>query len=337
MAVWVVVLGTLLLAFDVNGQTAEEINNEAAKDIAASRFDAAIAKLRAGSRRYPNDANIQLNLGLALIRKGRLDEAVAPLHKAVQDPAVAPEAHFLLAADYFESGEYAKAIPELENVENPAHAERVLYMLEESNRRTGHVEEAKAAFHQLITRYPDSAWTHYLMGTAYEDQQQLDKAVDEYTKALEKDPSIPNANFAIGYIYWRQQDTENAREWLKKEAGKSCHSLANFYLGEIARGDRDLQTAEGLYGRALQCDPSNSEAHVRLGILLADEKRYKEAIGHFKDAIRLQPNESSAHYHLAEVYSHTGQSVLAKAEYEKVRQIQAAKDNGVDVTVPSKR
>jgi tetratricopeptide (TPR) repeat protein len=336
MRVWVVLIGSLLLALEVNGQTAEQINSEAAKDIAASRFHAAITKLRAASHRFPGDGSIELNLGFALMQARRLEEAIAPLRNAAQHPSLAAEAHFLLAADYFESGAYAQAITELGTLENSGHPERALYMLEESNRRTGHVEQAKAAFHQLITRYPDSAWTHYLMGTAYEDQQQLDKAVDEYKKALEKDPSIPNANFAIGYIYWRQQDTENAREWLKREAGKGCHSLANFYLGEIARGDRDLQTAEGLYRRALECDPSNGEAHVRLGIVLADEKRYKEAIGQFKDAIRLQPNESSAHYHLAEAYSHTGQSLLAKAEYERVRQIQASKDNGVDITVPSK-
>ena len=332
----VLFLAGLSVASTIGAQTAAELNSEAAKEIAASRFDAAITKLRAAAQRFPNDGAIQLNLGFALIRKGRLADALPPLRQATQDSAVAAEARFLIGADYFESGEYARAITELGNLENPAHAERALYMLEESNRRTGHVEEAKAAFHQLITRYPDSAWTHYLMGTAYEAQQQLDKAIDEYTKALETDPSIPNANFAIGYIYWRQQDTEKAREWLKKEASKGCHSLANFYLGEIARSDHDLQTAERLYRRALECDPSSSEAHVRLGIVLADEKRYKEAIGHFKEAIRIQPNESSAHYHLAEVYSHTGQSVLAKSEYEKVREIQAAKDNGVNVTVPPK-
>ena len=120
------------------------------------------------------------------------------------------------------------------------------------------------------------------------------------------------------------------------QVGECVNVAIQIAVGEIARSDHDLQTAEALYQRALQCDPSSGEAHLRLGIILADEKHYNEAIGQLKDAIRLQPKESSAHYHLAEVYSHTGRPAEAKAEYEKVRQIQAGKDNGVDVTVPPK-
>jgi tetratricopeptide (TPR) repeat protein len=317
-------------------QTVQQINGQAAAALAAGKVDAAISELRAGARRFPADAHLQFNLGLALVRKGRLSEAIAPLERAARDPALAGESHFLLGADYFESKEYGKAAGELSGLENSDHSERVLYMLEESARRMGHSEEAKIAFHQLITRFPDSAWTHYLMGTAYEDQQELEKAIEEYKQALEKDPEIPNANFAIGYIYWRQQDTENARQWLRKEALKGCHGLANFYLGEIARSEKDIRTAELQYRRALECDSSSGDAHLRLGIVLSDEKRYKEAIAQLKEAILLQPDQSPAHYHLAAAYSQMGRKAEAEVEYNKVRQLQAAKDNGVDVTKASK-
>ncbi|HZS56194.1 MAG TPA: tetratricopeptide repeat protein [Bryobacteraceae bacterium] len=283
------------------------------------------------------EARLQLDRGLELVRKGKLSEAIAPLRRAAAEPTLAADAHFLLGVDYFESKEYAKAIEELKGLENSDHSERVLYMIEESSRRTGRVGEAKAAFHQLLTRYPDSAWTHYLMGTAYEDQQELEKAIGEYKQALQRDPEIPNANFAIGYLYWRQQNTEEARQWLKNETSKGCHGLANFYLGEIARAEHDNKTAEFQYRRTLECDPSSAEAHLRLGTVLGDQKHYTEAITELKQAIRLQPNESSAHYHLAEAYSQMGRKADAEAEYNKVRQIQAAKDNGIDVTKVSKQ
>jgi tetratricopeptide (TPR) repeat protein len=149
---------------------------------------------------------------------------------------------------------------------------------------------------------------------------------------LAADPTIPSAQFAIGYLYWRQQDFEDAREWLGKEAAAGCHALANFYLGEMARGEKQLTNAEKLYRRALECDPSNEQAHLRLGVVLGDQHRYEEAITQLKEAARLRPDESSAHYHLASIYSHMGRTAEAKAEYSKVRQIQAAKDNGVDVS-----
>ncbi|MBV9222531.1 MAG: tetratricopeptide repeat protein [Acidobacteriaceae bacterium] len=294
--------------------------------------DASFSELQQAAKRFPQDARIQYNLGLALFHKGRLREAVAPLKKAAADPALTEEAHFLLGADYFEEKDYAAAIAELRQLDPSIQRERVLYMLEESNRRTGRLDEAKASFHELITNYSDSAWTHYLLGNAYEDQQELDKAIQEYKQALAKDPSTPNAEFAIGYLYWRQSDAENAREWLEKEAAKGCHSLANYYLGEISRAEKDLPKAESLYRRSLACDGSNSNAHLRLGMLLEEEKRYEEALAQLKEATRLAPDIGSGHYHLASVYRSLGRKAEAQIEFDKVRQIQAGKDNGVDVT-----
>ncbi len=324
-------------AFRAAAQTAEQINRQASGDLAAGKLDAALSELQGAARRFPTDKRIEFNLGLALVRKGRLKEAIPPLRSASEDPNLAGEAHYALGADYFESKQYDQAIAELRGLQNTERADRVLYIVEESNRRTGHIEDAKNAFHELLTRFPDSAWTHYLMGTAYEDAQQLDKAVEEYKLALEKDPRIPNANFAIGYVYWRQQDMDEAREWLQKEALSGCHALANYYLGEIARTEGDLPKAEALYRRALQCDPSNSNAHLRLGIVLGDRRRYPEAIGQLKEAIRLDPSGSSAHYHLATVYRQMGRTADAQTEYRKVRQLQSAPDKGVDVTGGIKR
>ena len=333
LCVFAVLGGALGLA----AQTAEQANQRAANALAAGKVDVAVSDFRAAARRYPSNRRIQFNLGLALVQKGRLKEALAPLRAAAQDPAFGKEAHFLLGADYFETAQYANAVAQLSGLENSVHSERVLYMIEESNRRTGHIDEAKAAFHQLITRYPDSAWTHYLMGNAYEGEQQLNQAVAEYKQALQRDPSIPNADFAIGYLYWRQQETENARVWLQKEAQKGCHALANYYLGEIARTERNLGSAEALYRRALECDPSNGDAHLRLGIVLGDLKHYSQAVIQLKDALRLEPDASQPHYHLAVLYTQMGRTADSKAEYNKVRQIQAAKDNGVDVTRGNKQ
>lgn len=291
-----------------------------------------IAELEQAARRFPDNKQIQFNLGLALVQKGQLRSAVAPLERAAQDPALANEAHFLLGADYFEDNKYELAIEELRGLENSEHAERVLYMLEESERRTGKVEEAKATFHNLITKYPDSPWTDYLMANAYEDQKEPEKAIEEYQAALKKDTAIPNANFAIGYIYFRQQDTENAKQWLQKETAKGCHGLANYYLGEIARGEKNLKQAESFYRRAIECDPTQGDAHLRLGTILGEQKRYPEALAELRQAVHLEPDQSSPHYHLGALYKLMGRTADAEAEYKKVREIQAATDTGVDVT-----
>jgi tetratricopeptide (TPR) repeat protein len=317
-------------------QTADALNREATKAIEAGKLDAALADLRRAAKLAPSNRQVQFNLGLTLLRLGKLSEAIAPLQRAKQDAKLAPEAGFLLGVDYFEAKDYAKAISELQNLNIPAHAERTLYMLEESNRLTGRLAQARDAFRELNQRFPDSAWTHYLMANAYEAEEQLDKAVDEYKQALERDPSIPNANFAIGYIYWRQQNTEEAEQWLQKQASSGCHALANYFLGEIARVGKDLQKAERHYRQSLQCDPSHADSHLRLGMVLGEEKRYPEAIAQLKEAIRLKPDQSPAHYHLAVIYRRTGQTAKAQAEYNLVRRIQAAAGERMGTTDPGK-
>jgi tetratricopeptide (TPR) repeat protein len=321
-----------LAAANGTAQTADALNRDATQAVAEGRAEAALPKLQRAAQLAPKDLSIQFNLGLALLRTGKPVDAIAPLQKAKRSPSLNAEARFLLGVDYFESHKYAKAIAELNGLENGSHAERVLYMLEESSRNSGQLEQAKQAFRALNERYPDSAWTHYLMGTAYEGQQQMENALAEYKQAVEKDPSIPNANFAIGYIYWREQNMEQARKWLQIENRSGCHSLASYFLGEIARTEKEEEKAQAFYKRAIACDASYADAHLRLGMMLANEKRYTEAIQEFKTAIRLKPEQSSAHYHLASLYRRLGQMANAEAEYNEVKRIQAAANETTDLT-----
>ena len=326
----------LLLCLSANGQTAASLNAEGSRALTAGDVAAALQKFHAAARLDPANPEIQLNLGLALLRAGKLADALAPLQNAARSPASSSQAHVLLGVDYFESRQYAKAIDELKSLQNSAQQDRVLYMLEESYRLTGNKAAARDAFREIDSRFPDSAWTHFLLGSAYENQQQPEKAIAEYREAVNKDQAIPNARFAIGYLYWRQQNPEQARVWLEQEAQRGCHSLANFYLGEIARGDKDAAKAEGFYRRAIACDASNADAHLRLGVVLTDQKRYREALAELRKAVSLSPDQATPHYHLGALYRQIGRKGEADAEYRKVREIHAATDNGVNVTGAAK-
>ena len=248
------------------------------------------------------------------------------LLRAVREPALASEAHYLLGLAYFESGDYMKATAELEDLRDSPHAEHVLYLLEESYRLSGRVKEARQTFRDLNHRFSDSPWTHYLLGEAYENQSQNEKAIEEYKAALARNPAQQNASFAIGYIYWRDKNYEAAKEWLDKELTiQPCHSLAGYYRGEIARNDQDPQTAAGFYRHAIECDRQNVKAHVGLGIALSELNRDDQAIQALREAVRLDPKNSTPHYRLAVVYKKLGRKAEAQAEYDRVKQIQSAR------------
>lgn len=272
----------------------------------------------------PPSSRDQLDLGLSLLRSGQLQKALSPLQKAAVDPALAEEANFLLGADYFELHRPADAIQALQPLRQSLHAERVLYMLEESHRSLGHSDEAKATFHELNTRFPDGPWMHMLMASAYESQAQPEKAMDEYKAALSRDPAMANVHFAIGYLYWRAGELTEASTWLKDEAKAApCHPLAHYYLGEIARTERDLPEAEAHYRKAISCDGNYADAHLRLGSVLSASNHSEEALKHLKLAAQLMPAQSAPHYQMAALYHRLGQNEKAEAEYQIVRALKA--------------
>lgn len=310
-------------------QDTAALNSAGARALASGDLKTALSAFERAARADPKNAEVQFNLGLTLVRLGQPERAVAPLQRAAANPDVSAEARYVLGTCYFQLQEHEKAIEALTGLSDGPRAEHVLYMLEESNRLLRRNAEAREAFRQLNRRFPDSAWTHYLLAVALENRNELDKAIGEYKAALDRDPHLPNAPFAIGYLYWRQQDAETAKSWLEKQvAAQPCHALAIFYLGQIAQADQDKAEAANHYRRAIACDADSPEAHLRLGATLAEMNQNQEALRELKRAVELAPDNSSAHYRLAVLYKKLGRMEEANAEYVTVQRIKAKETPG---------
>jgi tetratricopeptide (TPR) repeat protein len=299
------------------------LNRGGAQALAAGDLKSALAQFQKAARLEPKNLQIQFNIGLTLIRSGHPEKAIPILERLANDPALANEARYLIGSSYFQLLDYGKAADVLKDLTEGPRAEHVLYMLEESNRLQGRLAEAREAFRQLNRRFPDSAWTHFLLGVAYENQAELDKAIEEYKTALARDPKLPNGPFAIGYLYWRQHDSETAKSWLENQvAAQPCHALAVFYLGQIARAAQDTAEAAKYYRRSISCDADSPEAHLRLGMTLAEMNQNEEALRELTRAVKLAPENPAGHYRLGLLYKKMGRLKESSVEYETVRRLQ---------------
>jgi Flp pilus assembly protein TadD len=80
-----------------------------------NRNEAALDEVRRASELAPKDAEIRNNLGLALVRLGRIPEAIDQFHEAVRlDPNNAVSAHANLGWALLVSGKPRESIPEFE-------------------------------------------------------------------------------------------------------------------------------------------------------------------------------------------------------------------------------
>jgi tetratricopeptide (TPR) repeat protein len=306
-------------------QNAERLNHAGASANPSGDMNREIVQLQQAARADPANPQIQFNLALAYFRSGRPEEAIAPLLKASANPALSTEAHYLLGAVYFQAGQYAKVGQQLAGLEQGAHAEHILFMLEESARLTGDNAKARQAFHDLNQRFPDSAWLHFLMGAAYESQADNEHAIAEYKSGLARDSHLPNANFAIGYIQWKERSFEESKSWLARELEiQPCHALAAYYLGDAAQALGEKSDALKYYQRSVACNDRNLKAHLALGILLSELNRNQQALEELQAAARLDNNDATVHYRLALLYKKLGRKAESAAEYARVQAIHNA-------------
>lgn len=92
---------------------------------------------------------------------------------------------------------------------------------------------------------------------------------------------------------------------------ETTHGAAepDYYLARYYQGRNLQDEAIAAYGRALQANPSNPEAHNGLGVIYAGKGRYGEAETEFKAAIALVPKAAHLHNNLGYCY-------LMQARYE---------------------
>jgi tetratricopeptide (TPR) repeat protein len=134
----------------------------------------------------------------------------------------------------------------------------------------------------------DLALTHLQRGVEYATKGLLyDRAIEEFKKALELDPDIPE-------VY--------------------C-SLGSAYLGK-----GKLEEASNSYKQVLSMNPSSNirgVANLCLGIIYTERKKFAEAVKSFEEAVRLIPDKAEAHYRLADIYVQQGKFDLAIPEYKR--------------------
>ncbi|NWG13771.1 MAG: tetratricopeptide repeat protein [Acidobacteria bacterium] len=294
-------------------------------------------------RLQPSDPALQFNVGLALYRMGRYRQALEPLGKALAHPPSAERARFLRGTIFFQSGQLEACAREIEGLRSdPGQGEEVLFMLIECYRRLGRANDAQAAFLELNRRFPGSAFVHRLMGVAYDAQTNYDKAIEEFQAALRVREDMPEIAFAIGYIYWKQQEYAKARSWLERElAGQPCYARAHHFLAEIDRIEQKWDAAAVRYRKALECDPDLADSYLGLGNLAEREAKWEEALKLYRKLAELKPNDSQPHFKVGLALQRTGRTAEAQEEFTRARKLLAAEQErdrrGVMTAKPPKR
>jgi tetratricopeptide (TPR) repeat protein len=300
-------------------------NNEGSQLLQSGQAEAALEKFRQAAELNPDDPAIRFNVGLALFRLERYQEALPALEKSLGHAVSEPNARFLRGVIYYQFSEFELCAAELEKVRQHARfGEPALYRLVEAYRRTGRVEPSQQAFAELNSRYPDSPFVHQLMGIAYDSMHQPADAIREFEAALEANPRLPEAAFGAGYVHFKEGNLDKAAEWLAKELQLDpCHAAAHRYLGEIALKQARFGEAAGRFEQSSECDPREPGTYLGWGAAVERLDQLERAWELYRKAAELDPDSSDVHYRLGRVLQRLGHTQEAQAAFERVKELRA--------------
>ena len=159
----------------------------------------------------PGNPRAHLNLGNALDRLGKPNEAMAQFSEAVRLKPDYAEAHNNLGASLLDQGRLNEAVAELsESVRLNPRYEAAQNNLGAALVRQGRLDEAIKHLAEAVRLLPSDAGAHYNLGFALNSQGQTKDAIAQYAAALQINPAYAQAHNAIGNALVRQGKLQEA-------------------------------------------------------------------------------------------------------------------------------
>ncbi len=154
----------------------------------------------------------------------------------------------------------------------------------------------RTVFERAVRGWPDNERAYIGVGVTYMAQGDPNAAGEALRKALQLNPSSPEAHFNMGELYMRLQEWSAAAREFEACAGLRNNVLRDYVywtraLLEAGEDERATQVAR--FASAIA--PGDAGVMVLLGTIEARKKRYSEALAWFERALKIAPNLGEAH------------------------------------------
>lgn len=303
-------------------QQGEATIDKAQAQLTAGKVDEAIATLNAIRRTGSNESLINHLLGLAAYQKGDYGGAIELLTvsaaSALEGSKQRRQAIRLLGMSHYLSGHLSQAIPYLEQVRasDPDDVE-IAYMLGNAYVQVHDLDKARAAFAGMFSVAANSAAAHLINAQMMIRQNFEELAEVELRKALELDPKLPQANFLLGEMAIYHANVDAGITLLELEiAINPGFAMAYYRLGEALTRQLKWSQAVAPLQKSIWLNPFFSGPYIVLGKVYLKTGDLSNAESMLRRALKMDPNNFSGHHLLAQVLQQGGNADDAKKEFE---------------------
>ncbi len=271
------------------------------------------------------------DLCLAYIETGQVDRASLLAHDLLKLKDTA-EVHNLLGEIEEKSGKFVAAENEYEMAAHMDPTESNLFDWASDLLVHRTLDPAVEVFQRATERYPNSQRLAIGLGMALYSRGNYDDAVKALLRAADLNPADPRCYLFLSKAFdsspsQADEVIEHFRRFAElrpRDARAAYYYALSLWKGKREKNsDVDTGQIESLLTKATELDPGFADAHLQLGNLYSDARRYGDAIPQYERALQGDQNLAEAHYRLAQAYVHTGEKDRAQGQFQIYQQLRA--------------
>jgi tetratricopeptide (TPR) repeat protein len=177
---------------------------------------------------------------------------------------------------------------------------------------------ARAACEGILSRSPQDAGAHCVLGMACGAGGEFDLAFEHLAQAARLNPTSHEAHFGLGNVHWMRRDIAAAAECYRRALALNPASAeTHFNLGMVLRFAAQLQDAASHFERAVALAPAFREAAKECALTQTQLGLFDAALKTTQDALRHAPAAGDLHATLGLVHQQMHQPQAALECYDR--------------------
>jgi len=311
-------------AAELEPQNFDTNHNLAEFYVQFGKITEAVPFLERAQRIDPTSYDNGYDLSLAYFLSGRLEDSRRQIQDLLKQKNTA-ELHDLLGEVEEKDGRFVQAANEFELAAHADPSEGNLFDWGSELLIHRTLGPAIEVFKDAAERYPTSQRIAIGLGMALYAHGNYDDAVKSLIRAADLNPSEPSCYLFLSRAY--DSSPSQADEVIQRfrrfsELQPHNAQALYYYAMSLWKGKRaedpslDLGQIESLLKKSLELNPKMADAHLQLGNLYSDQRKYAEAIPEYVRALELNADLADAHYRLGQAYVRTGQKDLAQQQLQ---------------------
>src|SRR3984893_288693 len=307
-------------------KSASELSNENNSDVqlhftlgvllaSEKQYLAAQLELEKANALQPESFEILYNLGQTYLRAAAYAKAELVLNRALTLKNDSLEPLYLLAQVYSDQMRAVDALDLLVRAHKLAPQNTdIIFLLARVSMSQNYFEDAIPLRESGLKIAPRRADLHAALGESYFMSGKTEKAIEEFQRLIELDPSARSYVF-LGLSYRHLGRFDEARKYFQEGLKLDPRNVScQFNMGYIEGRQGNRTAAEQFFQAALRSNPDFPEALLELANLRIASKKFDEAAILLRKYVKVSRDPASGYYKLAMLERSLHQAEAAQSD-----------------------